>query len=89
MLTFALPAATAMLGLALLLTLYRLVIGPTPVDRILALDTIAFELAGLLLVQGIAFGSLLWFEAAVLMAAFGFVGTVALARYAERGRIVD
>jgi multicomponent K+:H+ antiporter subunit F len=89
MIDIALIAATAMLCVALLLALWRLAVGPGVCDRILALDTLAVNVTGLLVVAGIRTGRTDIFEAALLFAVLGFVGTVALARYAERGRISE
>lgn len=88
MLTTALAATTAMLSLALLPILWRLVTGPDVCDRILAADTLSLTVAGLLVVLGMATASPLYFEVALLIAALGCVGTIVLARFAERGTLV-
>lgn len=89
MLSVALALAAAMLGCALLLNVWRLLIGPDPVDRILALDTMSVNVAALLILFCIRAGSPLYFEAALLIAALGFIGTVALAKYLLRGDIIE
>lgn len=86
---WAVPAAAILLGLAMLLNLWRLLAGPGAADRILALDTLYVNAAGLIVVFGLHTGSTLYFEAALLIAALGFIGTVALAKYVLRGRIVE
>jgi multicomponent K+:H+ antiporter subunit F len=40
-------------------------------------------------VLGIALGDPVYFEAALLIAVFGFVGTVAASRYLLRGSVVE
>jgi multicomponent K+:H+ antiporter subunit F len=89
MLSGALAVAALMLGVALLLNVWRLVIGPDAADRILALDTLTVNGAGLLILFCIEVGSTLYFEAALLIAVLGFVGTVALAKYLLRGDIIE
>ena len=42
----------------------------------------------LLVLAGIELDSALYFEAALVIAMLGFVGTVALARYVARGRVI-
>lgn len=86
---WAVPAAAILLGVAMLLSLWRLLAGPQPADRILALDTLYVNGAGLVVVFGLHTGSTLYFEAALLIAALGFIGTVALAKYVLRGHIVE
>ena len=43
----------------------------------------------LLLTFGIRSGSTLYFEAALVMALLGFVGTVALAKFLMRGEVIE
>lgn len=89
MLNLALDITLALLTLAMLLACYRLIRGPGVPDRILALDTIYINAIALLVVIGIRFVSTLYFEAALLIAMLGFVGTVALASFILRGDIID
>jgi multicomponent K+:H+ antiporter subunit F len=84
-----LPWVLAMLGAATLLALYRLVRGPGLPDRILALDTLYVVTTALLVALGIWLDSGVYFEAAMIIALLGFVGTVAFARYLERGDVVE
>ncbi|HEX2315453.1 MAG TPA: monovalent cation/H+ antiporter complex subunit F [Thermomonospora sp.] len=77
----------ALLSAGGLLTLVRLVRGPTALDRIVALDVMA-----VLLVSGVAVQAAVLHSAAnaaslAVIALLGFVGTVTAARLAgERGR---
>lgn len=89
MLSSVLAIAAALLGCALLLNVWRLIVGPDAEDRILALDTMSVNVAGLLILFCIWAGSPLYFEAALLIAALGFIGTVALAKYLLRGDIIE
>jgi multicomponent K+:H+ antiporter subunit F len=90
MLTAAvLPVAIAAFALASALALYRLLRGPSVSDRILALDTLYVNSLALLVLLGLRDGSTLGFEAALVIALIGFVGTVALARYADRGTLIE
>jgi len=87
MLMFGITVATGCVSVALLLTLWRLARGPGVCDRILALDLLSMLVAALLIVLGIATRTGSPFDAALVVALLGFVGTVALARFAERGRV--
>jgi multicomponent K+:H+ antiporter subunit F len=89
MIEIAIPASLMMVSLALLLNLYRLVRGPSLPDRIIALDTMYINSIALLVIYGIYQDSALYFEAALLLAVMGFVGTVALSKYLLRGDIID
>lgn len=89
MLNIALTIGFTLVAAAALLSLYRLLIGPSAPDRILALDTLYINTIALLVLLGIHLGSPLYFEAALLIALMGFVGTVALAKYLLRGDIIE
>ncbi|MDQ5770567.1 multisubunit potassium/proton antiporter, PhaF subunit (TC 2.A.63.1.1) [Thiothrix caldifontis] len=89
MLNMVLPWAFGMVSLALLLSLYRLLVGPDVPDRILALDTLYLNTIALLVLFGLLQGSALYFEAALLIAVMGFVGTIALSKYLLRGDIME
>ena len=89
MLNYVIPLAMTMIGLAVALNLWRLIIGPSLPDRILALDTMYVNVIALLILYGIYQGSAIYFEAALIIAAMGFVGTVALSKYLLRGDIIE
>ncbi len=83
------PWIAAVFALAMLLNVYRLVRGPGWPDRILALDTLYVNTIALLVLLGIRFDTALYFEAALLVAMLGFIGTVALAKFIVRGDIIE
>jgi multicomponent K+:H+ antiporter subunit F len=79
----------AMIGLSLLLNIWRLLIGLSIPDRILALDTMYINTIALIILYGINMGTALYFEAALLIAMLGFVSTVAVCKYLLRGDIIE
>lgn len=84
-----LPWAIGGFAIAMLLATWRLLRGPSLPDRILALDTLYVNSMALLVLIGIRFDTGLYFEAALVIAMLGFVGTVALSKYLLRGDIVE
>ena len=89
MLNTAIPIAFVMIGLAMMLSLYRMVIGPEMTDRVLALDTLYINTVALIVLIGIYMNNSAYFESALLIAIMGFVGTVALSKYILRGNIIE
>lgn len=85
----ALAVTFCTLALGQVLTMVRLVIGPTTGDRILALDTMVINALGLVVVLGIRQGVQIYFEVSLLIAMLGFVSTVAMARFILRGDIIE
>ena len=88
-LDIALLIAFAALALGQILSMVRLVIGPTSGDRILALDMMVINALGLVILLGIYQGVQIYFEISLLIAMLGFVSTVALARFLLRGDIIE
>jgi multicomponent K+:H+ antiporter subunit F len=84
-----LPWIEAAFALALLCSGYRLLRGPGLPDRILALDTLYVNAIALLVLFGIQHDTQLLFEAALVVALLGFVGTVALSKYVTRGDVIE
>jgi multicomponent K+:H+ antiporter subunit F len=84
-----LPWVIGAIAIAILLALSRLLRGPSAPDRILALDTLYVNGLALTILLGIKLGTTIYFEAALVIAMLGFVGTVALAKYIVRGHIID
>ena len=79
----------AMIAISLLLNLWRLIVGPSVPDRILALDTMFINTIALISLYGMSMGTDLYFEAALLIAMLGFVSTVAVCKYLLRGDIIE
>ena len=76
-------------AVAMGLNLYRLLRGPGVVDRILALDTLYVNTIALLVLAGLREGSTIYFEAALVIAMLGFVGTVVLSKFVIRRDIIE
>lgn len=82
-------ASMYMVGAAMLLALWRMLRGPTLPDRILALDTLNVTAIAELMLLGMYMKSSIYFEAALIIAMLGFVGTVVLSKYVIRRDIVE
>ncbi len=78
-----------MVGLAMLLALWRLLRGPTVPDRILALDTLSVTAIAELMLFGMYINSAVYFEAALVIAMLGFCSTVVLSKFVLRRDIVE
>jgi multicomponent K+:H+ antiporter subunit F len=85
----AILASLLIFSLAMLLTLIRLFRGPSAQDRVLALDYLYLLAMLMMLVLGIRYASDTYFEAALLIALFGFVGSSAMAKFLLRGEVIE
>ena len=88
-LPYALGIGLIAINLSMFLCLIRLIIGPSVIDRLLALDTLFLNATCLVVVLGIYWVSNNMFEGALLVAMLGFVSTAALARYFTTGHVID
>lgn len=66
---------------AALIALYRLIRGPTPADRVLALDLMSILASGLLALRAIVEHQIAYLDVAIVVALLTFLATVGFARY--------
>ena len=88
-LAFAVQFAALCIGASMVLASVRLFAGPSAQDRVLAFDTFYINGMLLLLMQALRTGSLVYFDMALLIALFGFIGTFALARFLLRQEVIE
>lgn len=89
MIAYALNFGFFAVSVALLLNLWRLIAGPTAMDRVLAIDTMVVNTIALIILFGIQQGTTVYFESALLFAMFGFISTVAYCRFVLRGDVIE
>jgi multicomponent K+:H+ antiporter subunit F len=88
-LAWSLTVAQGLLGLAFICATFRILRGPRAQDRVVGFDTLYVTAMLLLVTFGIRSGAAIYFEAALLIALLGFVGTVALAKFLLRGEVIE
>jgi len=77
-----------LLSAAFLLSLARLVLGPSLADRIVALDVVGFSLAAMMIATAYFARQPVLLDVVLVFALLVFFGTVAFARYLEK-RLTD
>lgn len=70
-----------LLSLAFLATTWRVIVGPTLPDRIVALDTLVVVAIGFIALIGIRTSFTLYVDVAIALGLVGFLATVAFARF--------
>lgn len=73
--------AMVLLGLAMLVAVVRIVLGPTLGDRVLALDLLTVLAMGFIAAFAIRSAQMLYLDIAIAIALMGFLATIALSRY--------
>ncbi len=70
-----------LLSLSLLVSLIRVIIGPSLLDRVVALDLIAFIVISMIATYAISSGHPVYLDVAIVLALVAFLGTIAFARF--------
>jgi multicomponent K+:H+ antiporter subunit F len=89
LLSAAITVTLVLYALAMAIGLLRLMRGPAAQDRILALDFLYVAGMLVMLVLAIRYDSSMYFEGALLMVLFGFVSSMALAKFLLRGEVIE
>ncbi|MCJ8507535.1 cation:proton antiporter [Rhizobium lemnae] len=78
---FAVWLGLAILSVAFLMTVYRVVKGPTLADRVVALDMLVGIVIGFIAIIAAKTGFTLYIDIAIALGLVGFLATVAFARF--------
>jgi len=83
-LTSVLVATSLFIGILIAVNLYRVAVGPTAYDRLVATGVIGTKSITLLVIVGSIYGRVDYFlDLSIVYALLGFVGMVAAAKYLE------
>lgn len=72
-----------------LLAGYRVIIGPTVPDRVVALDVIGTNVVAIALLYSMLTDSGFYVDVGVVLAIIGFISTIAVARFITEGDIIQ
>lgn len=76
-------ACLVAIAASLVMTVIRLLRGPTLPDRVVSLDLVAYQAIALMLVYAVLMGQPAFLDVSLVLALVAFLGTVAFARYIE------
>jgi multicomponent K+:H+ antiporter subunit F len=80
---------TICLFLAIGVCLWRMVKGPTVVDRGIAADTLSLQVIGLAILLCVRMSTIVGFDVVLIIAILGFVSTLAFAQFVGRKGLVS
>lgn len=89
MIEIMLICSLVFLTLSIIAIMYRLVKGPSAPDRVQALDTLGINIISGVAVFSVLMRSTGFFEVILLIGILSFIGTIAFARYLERGVVIE
>ena len=88
-LLWTITVAQVLLFLAIACCTARMMLGPRAQDRVMALDALYVSTMLLVVTFGVRTGSVIYFEAALVIGLLGFVSTAALAKFLMRGEVIE
>lgn len=74
----------AILMISVILTLIRIILGPSLPDRVVALDLIASIIMGIILIYSLLVEERRYIDVVVIMSLMVFMGTVMIAKYLNK-----
>ena len=86
--TYFLWGAVIIIVLSIVALVYRLVKGPTPSDRVVALDAIGVALICLVGLFSMLIDTSFFLDIILLLAILSFIGTIAFSKFIEKGDII-
>ncbi|HLS07609.1 Na(+)/H(+) antiporter subunit F1 [Lentibacillus sp.] len=79
----------AAISVSLILLVYRIITGPTSADRAVALDSVGMNMMGMAALTAVLIPTTKINDVILLIGILLFIGTVAIAKYLEKGVIID
>ena len=76
-------------ALSILAAIYRIVKGPSMPDRVMALDYIGVNIIAAIAILSVLLHTYAFFDIILLIGILSFVGTIAFARFIERGVVIE
>lgn len=83
---FGIQAALVVLVILMIPCVYRFYVGPSAADRLQAIDAVTTLLIGVIIVLALLRDTAMFIDVGIAIAAFSFIGTIALARYISEGK---
>lgn len=76
-------------GIAIAVTIFRIIIGPSLPDRVLSLDVISVQIVSSLAIISVLLKTQVFLEVILVLAILAFIGTIAFSKHIERGVIIE
>lgn len=89
MIDIMLITSLSLFGLAIFITLIRIILGPSLPDRVIALDMIGVNLISGIAIISILLGTKAFLEVILILGILAFMSTIAFSKYIERGVIIE
>ena len=81
--------ALVLMAVAVAMCLVRILAGPSLPDRVIAFDAAGIGAMGIMVILAVKYDEELFLDLALVFAVLAFVGTVSIAKFLLRGKIID
>ncbi len=82
-------ASITLFGVAIAITLNRIIMGPSLPDRVIALDMIGVNLISGIAIISIIFDTKSFLDVILILGILAFISTIAFSKFIERGGIIE
>lgn len=89
MIEYILTISLILFGISILITFYRVIVGPTFPDRVLAVDVIGVNLISAIAIVSLLFNTRAFFDVILVLGILAFLSTIAFSKFIERGVIIE
>jgi len=89
MVEIILSISLALFTISIAIALFRMIKGPSAPDRAVALDMVGVNLISIIAIVSIVLKTKAFLEAILILGILAFISTIAIARYIERGVIIE
>ncbi len=76
-------------GVAILITFYRIIAGPTFPDRVIAMDVVGVNLISTMAIVSILFKTRAFYDVILVLGILAFISTISFSKFLERGVIIE
>ncbi|MEI3604367.1 Na(+)/H(+) antiporter subunit F1 [Pseudogracilibacillus sp. SE30717A] len=76
-------------GVAILITFYRIIAGPTFPDRVIAMDVVGVNLISTMAIVSILFQTRAFYDVILVLGILAFISTISFSKFLERGVIIE
>lgn len=84
-----LTISLVLFGIAIAITLVRILLGPSFSDRVIAMDVIGVNLLSAMAILSILYQTKAFLDVILILGILAFISTVAFSRFMERGAIIE
>lgn len=84
-----LSISLVMFGIAILITFYRVIFGPTFPDRVIAMDVIGVNLISTMAIVSVLFATRAFYDVILVLGILAFISTISFSKFLERGVIIE